>query len=122
MPSAIGTPREAALADHCRRLVFMKYRIDDFMDTLWQRYGADDSVLESHGIDWLEEVAQNPAMNDNPAVRDFSGRLYGTPNFTALSVSTISTAMRWILGILCGACYPLPFTRDTIVPTLSCKT
>jgi hypothetical protein len=23
---------------------------------------------------------------------------------------------------LSGACYPLPFTRDTIVPTLSCKT
>jgi hypothetical protein len=84
MPSAIGTPREAALADHCGRLVFMKYRIDDFMDTLWQRYGADDSVLESHGIDWLEEVAQDAAMNDNPAVRDFFWPLVRNPEFYSL--------------------------------------
>src|SRR5215472_13199421 len=43
----------------------MKYRIDDFMDVLLQCSRSSDSVLGSDGVDWLEEVALNPAVDDS---------------------------------------------------------
>lgn len=69
----------AALVARCRLLTAMKYRIDDLMDALWQRLGisgadisdalfqrlgVSSAVLDPDGIDWLEAVGQDPALND----------------------------------------------------------
>jgi hypothetical protein len=57
----------------------MKYRIDDFMDALWRRHevsaavlrdplfqmlGTSGAALVPDGIDWLEAVGRDPAIDD----------------------------------------------------------
>jgi len=64
----------------CRALTRMKYRIDDFMDALWRRpeisaamlrdpvfrmLGVSGTALVPDGIDWLEAVGQDPAVEDD---------------------------------------------------------
>jgi hypothetical protein len=51
----------ALLLENCRRLVSVKYRIDDFMDLL-----PNSETFKSYAVDWLEEVGQNPAVEDRP--------------------------------------------------------
>jgi hypothetical protein len=70
----------AALVAGCRFLTTIKYRVDDVMDALWQRIGMNEpvlsdplfqrlgigsAVLDPDGIDWLEALGQDPAMNDD---------------------------------------------------------
>jgi hypothetical protein len=74
------TNSDAALVAQCRLLVSLKYRADDFMDALWQRLGishadlsdplfqrlgVSSAVLDPDGIDWLEVIGQDPAVNDD---------------------------------------------------------
>jgi hypothetical protein len=74
------TNSDAALVAQCRLLVSMKYRVDDLMDALWQRLGishadlsdplfqrlgVSSAVLDPDGIDWLEVIGQDPAVNDD---------------------------------------------------------
>lgn len=75
-----GQPDAAVLLAACRRLASMKYRIDCFMDALWrcpelspavlrdplfQLLGRSGAALAPHGIDWLEAVGRDPAIDDN---------------------------------------------------------
>ena len=70
----------AALVSGCRFLTSVKYRIDDLMHALWQRLGTNEpvlsdplfqrlgvgsAVLDPDGIDWLEEIGQHPALDDD---------------------------------------------------------
>jgi hypothetical protein len=49
------------LIENCRCFVSVKYRIDDFLDTLRSRRSGS---VEQHAVDWLDEVARNPEVDD----------------------------------------------------------
>jgi hypothetical protein len=66
----------------------MKYRIDDFMDALWRRAEISAAVLRDPlfrmlavsaaalvpaGIDWLEAVGRDPAIDDDPWLAERTG-------------------------------------------------
>jgi hypothetical protein len=83
-----GQPNAAVLLAACRRLASMKYRIDGFMDALWrcpelspavlrdplfQLLGVSGAALAPHGIDWLEAVGRDPAIDDNLWLAERSG-------------------------------------------------
>lgn len=56
-----------ALAARCRQLVSAKYRIDDWLDAgqrLLRRRFWDYRDISSDIDDWLEDLAQNPALDD----------------------------------------------------------
>jgi uncharacterized ParB-like nuclease family protein len=72
-------PATERLPSACRLLATMKYRIDDFMDALWRRpeisaavlrdplfqmLGVSGATLVPDGIDWLEAVGRDPAIDD----------------------------------------------------------
>jgi hypothetical protein len=78
---SIGPPDAAdLLRAACRLLASMKYRIDDVMEALWrcpeitaavlrdplfQMLGTSGAVLLPDGIDWLEAVGWNPAIDED---------------------------------------------------------
>jgi hypothetical protein len=84
-----GPPDAAAVpAAVCRLLASMKYRIDDFMDALWRRpqisaavlrdplfqmLGVSSAALAPDGIDWLEAVGRDPAIDDDLWLAERSG-------------------------------------------------
>ncbi|HTU72641.1 MAG TPA: hypothetical protein VMG38_03900 [Trebonia sp.] len=66
----------------------MKYRIDDVMDALWRRQeissaavrdplfrllGVSGAALVPDGIDWLEAVGRDPAIDDQPWLAQRAG-------------------------------------------------
>jgi hypothetical protein len=75
------SPAQAAvLAAACRALTSVKYRIDDVLDALWrhpvisavvlrdplfQMLGISGAALAPDGIEWLEAVGRDPAIDDD---------------------------------------------------------
>ena len=49
------------LIENCRCFVSVKYRIDDFLGTLRRRRSES---FEQRAVDWLDEVARNPEVDD----------------------------------------------------------
>src|SRR5258708_983815 len=49
------------LIENCRCFVSVKYRIDDFLDTLRRRRSG---AVKQHAVDWLDEVARNREVDD----------------------------------------------------------
>ena len=53
------------LIENCKRLCSVKYRIDDFIDTLRNRgFTVGDEAFTSLAVDWLDEIDLNPALED----------------------------------------------------------
>ena len=56
-----------ALAAECRQVVSAKYRIDDWLDAghrLLLRFPWREDAIKSDIDGWLEDIAQNPALDD----------------------------------------------------------
>jgi len=86
---SIGPPDAAdMLPAACRLLASMKYRIDDVMEALWrfpeisaavlrdpvfQMLGTSGAALVPDGIDWLEAVGRNPAIDEDLWLAERSG-------------------------------------------------
>lgn len=86
---SIGPPDAAdMLPAACRLLASMKYRIDDVMEALWrcpeisaavlrdplfQLLGTSGALLVPDGIDWLEAVGRNPAVDEDLWLVERSG-------------------------------------------------
>jgi hypothetical protein len=86
---SIGPPDAAdMLPAACRLLASMKYRIDDVMEALWRfpeitaavlrdpvfrLLGTSGAVLVPDGIDWLEAVGRNPAIDEDLWLVERSG-------------------------------------------------
>ena len=51
------------MVDSCRKFVTMKYRIDDFLDTMWQRF-HDFEAVAFYGMEWLIALGQDASLND----------------------------------------------------------
>lgn len=51
------------LVDACRRFVALKYRVDDFLDSMWQRFGDYEAVYTC-GLEWLVDVGQDTELDD----------------------------------------------------------
>jgi len=84
-PARSGSSGTAGLRSACQLLTRMKYRVDDFMDALWCRQetscseisaevlrdplfrllGITSASLVPDGIDWLEAVGRDPAVEDD---------------------------------------------------------
>jgi hypothetical protein len=88
------------LARRCRQLVATKYRIDDFMNVLRRSFGSE--ALDSAGVDWLQEIAPNPSIDDNTWL---SSRY---PKFENLEVEN---------GLECYAIDPLSFVQAVLPVT-----
>lgn len=56
---------EGALAQSCRRLVSVKYRIDDWLDARRRRFGYEDRTLERDIVSWVDKIERNPFANDS---------------------------------------------------------
>jgi hypothetical protein len=54
-----------SLADSCRRLVSVKYRIDDWLDARRRRFGYDDRTLEREIVSWVDKIERKPFANDS---------------------------------------------------------
>jgi hypothetical protein len=61
--TGVGSDNYPALVDSCRNFVTMKYRIDDFLDTIWQRF-RDYEAVAFYGLDWLTALGQDAALDD----------------------------------------------------------
>ena len=57
--------QEGSLVDSCRRLVSIKYRIDDWLDARRLRFGYEDRSLEREIVNWVDKIERNPQVNDS---------------------------------------------------------
>jgi hypothetical protein len=51
------------LIEACTKFVTLKYRIDDFLDFMWQRF-HDFEAVQSVGVDWLTALAVDSDLDD----------------------------------------------------------
>jgi hypothetical protein len=57
--------QEGPLAESCRRLVSVKYRVDDWLDARRRRFGYEDRTLEREIVSWVDKIERNPGANDS---------------------------------------------------------
>jgi hypothetical protein len=51
------------LIEACAKFVTLKYRIDDFLDSMWQRFG-DFEAVQFYGVNWLTVLAGDSDLDD----------------------------------------------------------
>lgn len=57
--------QEGSLVESCKRLVSVKYRIDDWLDARRRLFGYEDRTLERDIVTWVDRVERNPHVNDS---------------------------------------------------------
>jgi hypothetical protein len=55
----------SSILENCKHLCSVKYRIDDFIDTVRNLgFMVGDEAFTSLAFDWLDEIDRNPALDD----------------------------------------------------------